>query len=149
MITMLRLLCFTLLIQSVSSPSIHPDFSGTWALRSLDGDPGNQQIGSQLMSERILAITQTDKQIDVGRGDRKRMIDMIYLFGSKGSGNAYWDGKKLVISRTMELSANNEKSTLQVKEEWSLGSEGGGLIIQMSILTRRGYANYQLYYKKQ
>lgn len=134
------LTCMLALIFQVSAGAAgHPDFSGSWDCRSLDGfgysDPVESQLANRAAQARTLVIKQSAHELSVTRTEAGKPATDKYTLGGKGENVAVWDGKKLVLPRTIELTLSNKPMKVAAEEVWSLSDDTRTLTVDLTVKT--------------
>ena len=140
-----------LLIQASTASVGGPDFSGAWTLFNIDGVKIADQVAAQLQdkiaSEKTLVVKQTANELSINRQEDERKTETKYTIGGKGKGSATWDGKKLDLRRTIELTVSNRSLQMETEEVWSLSEDRKMLVIEWAVHAPLAIYHYQLAYK--
>jgi hypothetical protein len=124
-----------------------PDFSGKWFLTDALTRSSNVEVIKQLTAtEKEIVIKQTPSNLSIDRHQTQKTTENYSL--DKRTTGASWVGERLVLSRKISVTVNNQTTTMDAKEVWGLSEDRKTMTIDLTVTTPQGNAAYRLVYTK-
>jgi hypothetical protein len=124
--------CVVLLLQAAAFAQTHPDFTGTWRLNQAKSNPnvgGNGPL-VPFSSELLVKQTPTELHVTVTSVRQEPMSAVFKLDGSKvtmqapagitETGDAKFDGSKIVITSRRSFTSPLGETVVDFKEVWTI-----------------------------